>query len=271
MTVCKLVTGNLYLSVGINIRATVVLLVAELVEDILTSVHIVQVYGIDGRNVTTIHEGVGVTAIAGTVAGVECLMGSIDVQTGLEPLLRLHVNHCTTRDTVEARGLQVTVLVQITYREQVVGLIGSTVGAQVVLLTLSVVDSLVIPVEILTIGTLHGCGCQLTVRGKQGIVSSLIDVQIQTVCNQVLRSVGGSCSSIVASSYTIVLHIQPLSLHPLVGTHHVVLGNTTAVSTQLHVEVDVQLTLLTLLGGDQDHTVRSTVTIQSCRGSVLQH
>ena len=68
-----------------------------------------------------------------------------------------------------------------------------------------------------------------------------------------------------------MFHVQPLSLHPLVGLHHIVLGNTTGKGTQLNVGSHVQLTLLTYLGGDQNHTVRSTVTIQGSRGSVLQY
>ena len=270
VTVLELVTCNLYLSVGIGIRTTVVLLVAKLIEDILTGVHVVQVNGIDRGNVTAVHEGVGITAIARAIGRVVSLMRYVHIEAALEPFYRLNVHGSTARDTVEARGLQVTVLIQITYREEVVGLVVSTVGIDVVLLTESVVDSLVIPVEVLSIGTLDAVGCQLTVGGKQGIVGHIEDIQIQTVCNQVLCSVFSSGGGIVTSRHTVVLQGQPLSLHPLACIHHIILGDTTAVGTQLDVGSHVQLTLLTLLGGNQDHTVRGAVTIEGCRSGVLQ-
>ena len=158
-----------------------------------------QVYRIDRRNVTAVHPGVGVCVCTCAVTSIEGLVCSVYIETSLEPLHGLYVHSSTTRKTIKARGLDVTILLQITYREQVVGLISSTVGIDVVLLTETVTDSLVEPVEVLTISTLHAGGGQLTIAGKQCIVSSIVDVQVQTIGNQVLRSVGSCRSSIVAS------------------------------------------------------------------------
>ena len=133
-------------------------------------------------------------------------------------------------------------------------------------------DGLLIPVEVVGVGTLDtGIAHQLAIGCKQGIVSLIIDIQIDAVSNDILTGISTCSSSIVASSHTIVLQVQPLSLHPLVGTQAVVLGDTAHVDTLLHVECHVHLALLTLLGSDQDHTVRSTVTIQSSRSSIFQN
>ena len=114
-------------------------------------------------------------------------MSSVYIETALKPLNWLNVYSSTTRDTVETRSLEVTVLVQITDREEVVALFGSTVGVQVVLLAIAVVDSLIVPVKVLTVSTDDlGIANQLTVRGKQGVVGLVVDVQIEAVGNQVL-------------------------------------------------------------------------------------
>ena len=155
VTVLILVTCNHHLTIAADIRTTIVLLLTEVVEDVLTCSYIVQVYGIDRCDVTAIHEGVGITTVAGAITRVVVLMGDIQVQTGLEPLSGLNVNSYTTRDTVETVGLQITLLIKIAERNQVVGLVGCTVGTDVVLLTVAVVDSLIIPVEVLTIGALN--------------------------------------------------------------------------------------------------------------------
>ena len=61
VTILELITGNNYLTIVIKIRATIVLLVTEVIENILTGIHVVQVNRIDRCNVTAIHEWVGVT------------------------------------------------------------------------------------------------------------------------------------------------------------------------------------------------------------------
>ena len=86
-----------------------------------------------------------------------------------------------------------------------------------------------------------------------------------------LRCVCTSGSSTCTSAHLVVLHVLPLGLHPLAGIQTIVLSSTAAVCTLLYVQVHVQLTLLTLLGGNQDNTVRGAVTIQSSRSSILKY
>ena len=88
-------------------------------------------------------------------------------------------------------------------------------------------NGLLIPVEILAIGTFYaGVAHQLAVGSKESLVGLVEDIQLKSVGNQVLRGVCTSCGSIVAGSHAVVLHVEPLSLHPLAGAQTVVLGNT---------------------------------------------
>ena len=271
VTVGILVAGVYHIAVGVDIRAAVVLAVAVSIEDILAGVDIVQMYGIDRRDVTRIHKEVFEGIVAVAVVGQIVLVRTSYVDTRLEPFLRIDIHHGTGRQAVEAGAILIAVLVEITEREHVVSLLRGTIGTEVVLLAVAVARGLVEPVEVFTVCAFHLGVHHLAVAVEEGIVGLVPDVQPDTVRDQVLRGVSTGRSEVVAQVHLRVAQDLPLGLHPLAGSQAVVLGDTAAVGTLLDVEADVEFALLTFLGGNQDHTVRGTVTIQSCRGSVLQH
>ena len=199
-------------------------------------------------------------------------MSGIDIQSSLEPRSRIDIGRQTGRQTVESRSLQITLLVKISQRNQIVALLAGAVGVEVVLLTITATYGLVVPVQVLAVCTQHLCVAHhLAIGIKQSVVGLVEYVQQHAVLYQMLRCVCTSGSSACTCGHLIVLHVQPLGLHPLAGIQTVVLSYTAAVCTLLYVQVHVQLTLLTLLGGNQDNTVRGAVTIQSSRSSILKY
>ena len=77
MTVLILVAGNLNLALIIDVRSTVVLLIAKAVKDIITCIHVMQVNRIYRSDVTTVHEWVCITTAACTITRVKVLMSHI--------------------------------------------------------------------------------------------------------------------------------------------------------------------------------------------------
>ena len=67
---------------------------------------------INGRNLATEVEWVGI-GVTSTIAGIEVLVSSVQTNTHLEPISWLDVTRETSRQTVETRGLQVALLVEI--------------------------------------------------------------------------------------------------------------------------------------------------------------
>ena len=88
-------------------------------------------------------------------------------------------------------------------------------------------DSLIVPVKILCVCTLNlGIAYQITIFVKEGVILYIENIQPQTVVHQISGSVGSSRSGIITSSNTVVLQVQPLSMHPVANAQAIVLGDT---------------------------------------------
>ena len=157
---------------------------------------------------------------------------------------------------------------------------------------------MVVPVEVVTIAAQNLCtGNHLTVTREECVRRLVEDVQIEAVADQVVHGIFPCgcisssqtclcvCYVLCSATWVVddingshcgsntpgVVYIHPLRLHEVFHTQTVILGNTTAVSTLLDVKAYVQTSLLSLLRGNQDDTVRCAVTIKRSRSSVLQY
>ena len=68
---------------------------------------------IDGRDITRIHEHIGIATIAVTIGILKVLVSSRQVNTCFQPLFGLEIHRHTGRKTVKTRVLQITVLIEI--------------------------------------------------------------------------------------------------------------------------------------------------------------
>ena len=265
-----LVTGIDLNTVLVVIVTRVILLFAVRVKDVFTRVDVVEVHRIDRRDVTAVHERVHIGV--GTRGSIEvALVRGVDVEAQFHVRGGFHVDGGTTGEAVEAGGPQVTVLIQITQGEVVVCLVGGTGCGSVVFLAETGLDGLTEPVKVVLI-TLEdgGIGSQLAIL-EEGVRRFVPDVEFEAVADQVRVRISGSIGSRVAIIVlTVVLEGHPVDIHKLTGVSQVVFRNTSLVHTGRSAERDVQASRLAFLGGDQDHTVGSAVTVQGCGSGVLQ-
>ena len=80
-----------------------------------------------------------------------------------------------------------------------------------------------------------------------------------------------SVAQVVVVGIEVVVHASlPESLAPLLGVEHLHAAGIHR-GGDAGVEVDTHLAVLTLLRGDDDHTVGGARTVDRCRGGILQH
>ena len=273
-----LVTGLDGSAGGIDVLAAVPLLVAEGVQDILSVVGlsqfvVVQVCGIHRSDLAGVHEQVGVTAgaILVTVGVGVVLMGGVDVQAGLEPADGTDVGAGTGGEALEAAVGHVTVLVQVTEGEIVVTLVGGSVSAEVVFLTVTVPETELVPVQVVgEVAADGGVGDHAAVLVKQFVVRFVEDIDPDLLGNQVRGGVSGGFLRSGTVLDLFALHCLPVDFHPLPGVRQVVFRNTALIDTLLDIQVHVQAALRALFGGDQDDAVGRAVAVQGGGGGVLE-
>ena len=132
-------------------------------------------------------------------------------------------------------------------------------------------DGLVEPVQVILISVQDvRTGYNLSVAIEYALIRLVEDVEQHVVG----KRLGGCCLGLFVGDATnqfIVSQVLPLHLHRLEGVDGGILLDTSVVSTLLDVEADVHLAVFSLLCGNQNHTVRGTVSVKSCRGGVFQH
>ncbi len=134
-----------------------------------------------------IHEYICITGITITIGIFIVLMSCVQIQAHLNPLLRLYIYSYSTRETIETRIFQITLLIKIAKREHVVNLLISTIDIYVVFLPVTATNSLIIPIKIFTVSTLYLCiTYQLAVRCKQCIISLIKDICVQSGRNHIV-------------------------------------------------------------------------------------
>ena len=198
-------------------------------------------------------------------------MGRIEVEAELHVGGRLDVDGGAAGETVEARGLQVAVLIEVTDGEVVIALVGGAAGGEVILHTGARVDGLVEPVEVILVALEDvGIGDELAVLEEFG-VGLVEDVELEALGDEV--GIGVSCSSLRGVAIVVlavVLEGEPLDVHELTCVGEVVLGDTTVVGTGGGAELDRHAALVALLGGDEDDTVGCAVAVQGGGGGILE-
>ena len=204
------------------------------------------------------------------------------VRGQLQPALGLILNVRTTCVTTVVRVLHLTTIIQETYTCIVVQLTGRTADVSVVLLTEAAVEQLIIPVisdiGIIIIRVTHCCiGVQFEVCTNELLtIGYVINLYTKTTIVRIKDVLVSISISLLSCSTMIILAIEHSTIVSLIVLSRilddVVLRNQTAVRTPFCIELDDGiLIVLSLLGGDDDHTVSTTVTVDgTCRG-VLQH
>ena len=173
-----------------------------------------------------------------------------------------------------------TRVLQVTDGSVVVEAVGAAGSGNVVLLTISIVESFLVPiirniiVFAIRVSEL-GIRIQLEVGTDQVLAfRNGIDQVTQTavlLVKQVLVRISITLGNGMAG--ILILVVQTLEEGLVVQSgigDHVVLGNQAGVDTETGVELDLRITALTFLGGDDHDTVRTAVTINGGCGSVLQ-
>ena len=270
MTVGILVTGGDHLAVGVDVGTRVILLVAVAVQDVFTGVDVVQVHRIDRSDVAAVHERIHVGAGArGSV--VEVLVGCVHVQSELQIGGGLDVHGSAAGKTVEGGSPQVTVLIQITHGHVVVAVVGGTAGGNIVFLAYAPADGLVEPVDIVLISFEDvGSGDDFALLEKVG-GGFVENVQIEALGDEVLVDIGRSCRGIVTVIVlTVVLETAPGDFHEFIRVGEFILGDTSLIHTGGGAGLYGCAALGTLLGGDEDNTVGSAVTVQGGGSGILQ-
>ena len=240
----------------------VVLVVSQQAQRVLTlrvgtqRLGILAVLGIDGE------VGVELQRILQDTAGSIDTLGAVDGEVLADDHLaveQLVVGIGTGRQTAELRVLDGTQVVVVSHREERRALLRAVAHRQVVLLYHTRAGDLLEPVGIS--------------RAHRGIlVNEHIHRQAvqHGVAHRVVAPVELIAQIVVVRILTVVHAGLPEGTAPLFGIHRL---NLVLIERGSHrrVEVHLHLAVLTLLGGDDDDTVRGTRTVDTGRGSVLQH
>ena len=132
-------------------------------------------------------------------------------------------------------------------------------------------DGLVEPVQVVLISVQDvRTGYNLSVAVENAVIRLVEDVEQHVVG----KRLGGCCLGLFVGDATnqfIVSQVLPLHLNRLEGVNGGILLDTSVVSTLLDVKADIHFALLSFLCGNQNHTVRGTVTIKGGRGCVFQY
>ena len=216
-------------------------------------------------------EGVGIEVTSCVVVEIAGSISTTQVHTSLEPVVRGEVGVQTASETLIGAGIDVTLLVGITSRSIYIIFLATSVAREAVVLAITRALNVLFPIQIVVTG--KNLSNQLAIGIKQLVVGSIVDVLFNIVTNQIFSSIVSSSIGIKthASVHGVVPHSDPRSLHPLVGIHAVILGDTTLVHTLVDADSHGGLVgVATLLGGNQHNTVGCTVSIQGCRSGVLE-
>ncbi len=260
---------------GVVLRAAVeltgiVLLVAVLVEEV-AAVRVVEVHRIDRGHDGSLVQRVGVRRGA-RAAVVRLLPAGGEVRTGFQPLdgRHAHVGAAAPAHEVGVHGL--ALLVEVTQREVVVALVGGTRTAHVVVLAVAVAHGVVPPVKVVVTRKDGGRRVELAVGIEEAVERDVEDVVLTEIGVQVLPHVGDGLVLRHVGAADQVVHVaREEDLHEVLRIHLVVFGDGAVEDTLVHAHVEAHAVALAALGGDQDHTVGSTVTVQGGGGGVLQH
>ena len=261
--------GVLLRGVRTDVLGTPVILALTLLVEPEVAIIIIQIDRIDRGDALCEHKDVrivGLLATEGLIVGVS--IG--DVTADADVLADVLVNFHTAVVTLEARTNHVTFILQITQRGESLRGLRTAVEVHAIFLTAAVLKRILGPVVIPLL--LSGVGIQLAGKRVDQLVvgNTLESVVLQVAVDQVLGSVkaGTTVTHLLNEAVTIGL-VHHLIVLTSIG-NDVVVGYATGVETIAGIEVDVHLAGLTGLGGNHDHTVRTTCTVHRVGGSVLQ-
>ena len=184
------------------------------------------------RNIRQGREGVEDDTLL-TVSELHVIVGDSvgGVQTELEPILELSVQVGAERHAVEVRADNGSLLVHVGTGDIVLDLLGTALGADLVLVLESGAEDLVLPVG------------SLSEDGRIGVVGVCLDLA------------DSGHIVVIFSEFPQVHHVDPAGL--AAHGEHSVIG-------------ELRLAGLTVLGGDEDDTVGALRSVDRCRRGVLQ-
>ena len=205
------------------------------------------------------------------VEAVCCGLRVREIHTDLQPLEQLSIDIGTHRKTLVVRTDDVRVVVEIAQREIVVGLGRTARNRCDILLTERVVEHgigerIVVAHAGMRIQTAVGTYEELTVGNEERIV-------VTQYAQQLLAGTQvGGCQVVAVVGPIGVTHTEPskLVVLGLIGSH-VVIGDSTGVDTPGTLERDAGAVLLTGAGGNHNHAVGGTRTVQRVRNGILRY
>ena len=235
---------------------------------------------IDRTDVVGDVEGVagGTPAAGGHVVGIR--IGIADVGDEADPVLDLILGVQTGGVALVTGVVDDTAIVQVADGAVVVEAVRRAAGADVVLLADRIVESLLVPVVrlivVLAVGITQRCARVDLEVGTDELLSlghgeDLVAQTAVLVVEQDPVGVGvGLGHGVTGVDVLVVPHlVEGLVVLGGIGDH-VVLRDQAGVDAVASVETHLGLAALTLLGGDEDHTVCTTVTVDGGCGSILQ-
>ena len=200
----------------------------------------------------------------------------VDIGTEIEPFFGREIRTDTHRITFETRGLERTLLVEVTQRSEVTTVFARTVDRDLIFLTnrafgLGLVEPALV---IFLAGILHDLAVRVEKLPDLFVVNIIDIVRAEDLA---CKPVGGHPRSygreVALRIDQIVVTGQVHVFHIFAGRHRVVGGNGPRADAHLGAQVYAERFAPSgvLLGRDQDHAVGSAGTVQGSRRSVLEH
>ena len=160
-------------------------------------------------------------------------MGSVNRKSGVKPSLWTEIQLSTAGETRKIRILQITIFIEITYREVVIALACVLASTQVILLTGTMTNGLIVPIEVSSVAIQDaGITHKLTISVKQLFLIFIKDVQIEELVYQVLAGIACRCFRSIAGRDTCVSHVLPAGIHKLTCVEGLIFLHTTRISTK---------------------------------------
>ena len=260
----------------------VVHLAAALGHDV--ALGIAHIEGIDGSHgVADVEQVARATpAVHVELRALALTVGEAHVGGELQPVLGLIVHIGAACVTGIFRVVHDTAVLQVAHACIVAQAVAAAAGRHIVFLTEAVVEGLVVPViGPVGVGTIAVAQCGIGIELEVGADEVLsfghsVNLVAQTAVGSIEQVGIGKGISLGCAGTVVILgvkHGPVVGFHVLAGiVNHIVLGNQTHVATPLGIESDeCLLSGLGLLGGDDDHTVGATGTIDGTGGRILQH
>ena len=243
-------------------------LLAEIVID-EGAVGVVLVDRVDRTDVAAEVERVDVTRAAAGAGGSTVGHRTGHVQTGLQPFLGLDVDVHTGVEALHVGTDGIALVVQVTHREVVVGLLAGAAGGNGVFLAVAQAFDGFLPVEVVRIEEFRGAvegavGDQLAVRHVERVVAQLADELLAG------GGIGRGRRRVGAGGQEAVAHDLPFHGNILVGVEAFVFGNAADAETVVDTDVEGKPLAAALLGGDEHHAVGGAGTVQGGGSRVLQ-